>query len=271
MIEFKSIKRYQRKAEDVDRMVLEMFLAGVSTRRVKEVLEPILGEEEISATTVSKISKILDDMVFKFHNRRLKDEYEYLILDGLYLNAKSPVYKRRRCILVCYGIKENGKKELVDFYLTKKGESQESWEHFLNILYHRGLEGKNLVLAVIDGNRGLDNAVRFIYPLIKIQRCWVHKLRNVANKCPRKLQEEVIRGAREIYSAEGKNKALQAYKAWQDRWRDIVPDAVECLERDLEELLTFYSLPEGYWKKLRTTNIIERVFREVRRRARPMS
>lgn len=270
-IEFKIIRKYKQRAEDIDELVLEMFLSGVSTRRVKEVLEPILGEDSISATTVSKISKVLDAMVFKFHNRKLFDDYKYLILDGIYLNAKSPVYKRRRCVLVCYGIKENGRKELIDFYLTKKGESQDSWEHFLNRLYHRGLEGKNLKLVVIDGNKGLENALSFVYPNSLVQRCWVHKLKNVANKCPRKLQEDVISEAREIYSQEDKNSAIQSYKRWQGKWRSVVPKAVECLEEDLEELLNFYLLPKDYWKKLRTTNIIERVFREVRRRTRPMS
>lgn len=270
-VEFKTISRYKQRTKDVDEMISEMFLLGVSTHKVKEVVEPLLGERAISSTTVSNITKVLNKEVLKFHNRKLSDDYKYLILDGIYLNTKSPVYKKRRCILVAYGIKKDNKRELIDFYLTKKGESQISWEHFLGNLYYRGLEGKNLSLAVIDGNKGLYNAVMFVYPLAKIQRCWVHKLKNVANKCPRKIQEEVIKEARKIYLAEDKKSALQAYKEWQDKWRDTVPKAVECLENDLEELLNFYTLPKEYYQKLRTTNIIERIFREVRRRTRPMS
>ncbi len=224
----------------------------------------------VSSSTVSTITKELDWEVKRFHNRRIEDGYKYLILDGIYLNAKSPVRKKRRCVLVCHGISEDGKRELIDFYLTKKGESEEAWEYFLNGLYHRGLEGKRLRLVCIDGNKGLYNAVRFIYPEAKVQRCWVHKLKNVANRCPRRIQGEVIAGARKIYNASDKRGAMRAYREWAERWRDEVPEAVECLEDDLEELLNFYEEPEEWRKKLRTTNMIERVFREVRRRTRPM-
>lgn len=270
-ITFKTIERYKQRAKDIDRMVFDMFLHGVATRRVKEVLEPLIGANCISPTTVSNITKALDREVLKYHNRKIADEYKYLILDGIYIKTKSPVHKVKRCILVCYGIKGDGKRELIDFSLSKKGESQESWENFLNRLYHRGLEGKALQLISVDGNKGLYNAVRFVYPVAKIQRCWVHKLRNIANRCPRKIQEEVIKGARAIYNQEDRKSAKKAYKEWEGKWREKFPKVVECLEEDLEDLLSFYEEPKEYWKRLRTTNAIERVFREVRRRIRPMS
>jgi len=270
-IEFQTIEKYQQRTKDVDRIVKNMFLQGVSTRKIEEVLEPLWGRRAISSTTVSNITKALDKEVFKYHNRKLIDEYQYLLFDGIYLNCKSPVHKTRRCILVCYGIKKNGKRELIDFFLTKKGESQEAWEHFLNRLFHRGLEGKSLEMITIDGNKGLYSAVLFVYPNAGIQRCWAHKMRNIANKCPRKLQEEVIKGARAIYCQEDKNKAIQAYKRWHKTWKEKVPGAVKCLAEDIEDLLTFYEQPKEYWKRLRTTNPIERQFREVRRRTRPMS
>lgn len=270
-IEFETLPRYQQRTKDVDRIVKNMFLQGVSTRKVEEVLEPLWGRRAVSSTTVSNITKALDKEVFKYHNRRLKDEYQYLLFDGIYLNCKSPVHKARKCILVCYGIKKNGKRELIDFLMTKKGESQGAWENFLNRLYHRGLEGKLLEAITIDGNKGLYNVIELVYPNAKIQRCWAHKMRNIANKCPRKLQKEVTKDARAIYSQEDKNKAIQAYKRWNNKWKESVPEAVKCLEEDIEDLLTFYELPKAYWKKLRTTNPIERQFREVRRRTRPMS
>lgn len=270
-VEFETLPRYQQRTKDVDNIVKNMFLQGVSTRKVEEVLEPLWGRRAVSPTTVSNITKALDKEVFKYHNRKIKDEYQYLLFDGIYLNCKSPVHKTRRCILVCYGIKKNGKKELIDFLMTKKGESQGAWENFLNRLYHRGLEGKALEMATIDGNRGLYNAIELVYPNAKIQRCWAHKMRNIANKCPKKLQEEVIKDARAIYSQEDRNEAIQAYKRWHNQWKERVPKAAKCLEDDIEELLTFYDTPKAYWKKLRTTNPIERVFREVRRRTRPMS
>src|SRR3990167_5725290 len=114
----------------VDIPCKNMFLQGISTRKVEEALEPLWGSRAVSSTTVSNITKALDKEVFKYHNRKVKDEYQYLLFDGIYLNCKSPVLKARRCILVCYGIKKSGKRELIDFFLTKKGESQEAWEHF---------------------------------------------------------------------------------------------------------------------------------------------
>lgn len=120
--------------------------------------------------------------------------------------------------MVCYGIKENDTRELMDFHMTQKGESEKAWEDSLNRLYHRVLEGNLLEAVSIDGNKGLYNAIRFIYPETKIQRCWVHKLRNVANKCPRKIQEEVMKDARAMYEQEDRNKAIQAYKRWQEKW-----------------------------------------------------
>ncbi len=152
-VRFRTIPWYKQRTKDVDKSILEMFLAGVSTRRVKEVLKPLIGEDMISAGTVSEISKVLDKEVEEFHRREIKDEYEYLILDGIFLNAKSPIKKRRRCILVAYGIKEDGGKELIDFQVAAYGESENGWERFLNGLYYRGLEGEKLKLIVIDGNK----------------------------------------------------------------------------------------------------------------------
>jgi len=273
-IEFKMLKRYKRRTKDVDQLILGMFLNGVSTRRVEEVLTPLFGAGSVSAGLVSNITKVLDKHVEKFHNRKLEDKYEYLILDGIFLNARSPVYKKRRCILVAYGIWMEGnriKRELIDFQVAPFGESQNAWERFLNGLYVRGLEGKNLKLIAIDGNKGLRNAIDLVYPNALPQRCWKHKLTNVANKLPRKLRDICISEAGNIYNAEDYDSAIYEFKKWARVWRPIQPDAVKCLEDDLEELLNFYQCPEELRKKLRTTNIIERSFREVRRRTRPMS
>jgi transposase-like protein len=124
---------------------------------------------------------------------------------------------------------------------------------------------------VIDGNKGLRNAIELVYPGVDKQRCWAHKLRNVANKIPKKLQKLCINEARDIYGAGSYKEAVWNFKKWAKIWRPVVPEAVECLEEDIEGLLNFFGCPEEDWKRLRTTNIIERVFREVRRRTRPMS
>jgi len=270
-IRFKVLPRYIQRAPDVDKGVLEMFLAGVSTRRMEEVLEPLMGKGALSAGTVSRISKVLDIHVREFHRRQLRDDYLYLVLDGIYLKTKSPVHARRRCILVAYGIKADGTRELIDFKMTRLGESQAAWEGFLVSLKNRGLEGTNLKLVVVDGNQGLWNAVDLVWINVPRQRCWAHKLRNVSNNLSKKIQVLCISGARKIYCADSKTEAIQAFKKWVRLWKSIAPKAVECLERDFEDLIPFLECPKALRRKLRTTNVIEREFREVRRRTRPMS
>lgn len=270
-VSFKAFGRYQQRAGAVNELVADMFLSGVSTRKIKEVLKPLYGHNVISAATVSAITKVLDKEVQRYHLRPIVDNYQYLLMDGIYLKAKSPVSSRRRCILVVYGITADGVRELIDFRLARKGESQVAWECLLNSLRNRGLEGKHLRLISLDGGQGLINALGFIYPDAPIQRCWAHKLRNVANKLPKKLQKACTSQARDIYDAHSAWEATKAFKVWAKTWRPIAPEAVKCLEDSLEDLLRFYECPKIMWKKLRTTNIIERVFREVRRRTRPMS
>lgn len=262
---------YARRSPDLDQTVLNMFLAGVCTRRVKEVLSPLAGENAISSTTVSEITKLLDSHVQKFNGRVLTDDYLYLILDGIYIKMKSPIKSKRRCILVAYGIKANGRRELVAFRLANHGESQSAWEAFLNSLSLRGLQGSHLKLIVIDGNKGLANAAEVTYPSAKIQRCWAHKLRNAVQHVTKKQQLSFSLEASAIYNASSRSDALTAFKDLKKSWQKVAPKAVDCLEEDLESLLSFFSCPEFLWKKLRTTNVIERVFREVRRRIRPMS
>jgi len=145
------------------------------------------------------------------------------------------------------------------------------WWRFLNNLYRRGLIGESLGFVVTDGNPGLENAVDLVWSFAKRQRCWAHKLRNVAKYLRKKHLDICIREARAIYSANNKKEAERAYCKWEKKWVSIAPKAVKCIQKDLEELLNFYSCPKAIWVKLRTTNVIERAFREVRRRTRPMS
>jgi len=156
-------------------------------------------------------------------------------------------------------------------FRVAKSESERDWTVFLRSLYQRGLKGGSLKLIITDGAPGLLAALDMIYPDIDRQRCWVHKLRNVVNKSPRRYQAECLRGARGIYSASSYRKAVKCFKVWCQKWRDKVPKAVHCLEKDIEELLTFYKQDKKLWSKLRTTNAIERLFRELRKRTRPMT
>jgi len=270
-IKFKTIPRYRRRSRDVEKMIIEMFLAGVSTRRVKEVIKPLMGRKVISSQTVSNLAKELDRMVEEYHSREIEDRFKYLILDGIYLKVKSPIEVRSRCILVAYGIKEDGSRELIDYQLASKGESEGAWYKFLSSLYMRGLEGKRLKIITIDGNKGLRRAVELVYPVAKIQRCWVHKIRNVRAKIKKKDEEECMKGVKEIYLAENYNHAVYRFRIWKKKWKNKYSQAVKCIEEDLEELLAFFGTDEKDRIKIRTTNIIERVFREIRRRTRPMS
>lgn len=263
------IPRYQQRMNEVDTALMKIFLYGASTRLTGEALRPLLGDG-VSAQTISNIAKSLDEEVKKYHNRKLEDRYLYLFLDGIVLKTKTGFGTKKKVVLVVYGISVHGKRELIDFMVTKH-ESEKRWEGFLNNLYNRGLTGESLGLIVTDGNAGLENAVENIYPYVKRQRCWAHKLRNVSNYLKKRDQDKCIKEARAIYNAKNRKDAVKAYREWARRWSTIAPKAIQCIEKDLEELLNFYYCPKEIRVKVRTTNVIERAFREVRRRTRPMS
>lgn len=261
--------RYARRQPLVNRLILEMFVAGVATRRVGEVLEALLGDCP-SATTVSRVAKKLDARVRAFHHQPVQDRWRFLVLDGVRMSVKGACGLRKRIVLVVYGIDTEGRRELLDFLLAD-GESEAEWSALLQSLWSRGLKGASLELVITDGAPGLAGALRLVYPQARHQRCWVHKLRNVSNQVRRRDQQEVIAGARAIYQAATRREAIKAFRAWKRGWATLYPKAVACLEKDLEALLPCMDYPKYLRAKLRTTNAIERCFREVRRRTRPMS
>lgn len=265
------LRRFQRREPEVDRLIRQAFLRGISTREVGEVLEPVLGCRP-SAQTVSRIAQALDAQVRHFHWRLLDDDVRYLLLDGITMTVKHPGGVKKKLVLVAYGIRPDGSRVLLDFRLAT-AESTAQWSALggLEDLFRRGLQGTQLQLVVTDGCPGLHAALEIVYPRVARQRCWAHKLRNVAAKLPRKHQEACLRGAKRIYQAEHARQAGQRFRRWAGEWRSVAPKAVRCLEEDLEELLAFYACPEQDWRTVRTTNAIERAFREVRRRTRPMS
>lgn len=263
------LPRYQRRQQGVNRLVREMFLSGVSTRKVQEVLEPLLGAG-VSAQTVSRITRSLDAEVQCFHRRPLEDRYCYLVLDGITLKVKGVTGVKKRLVLCAYGITPEGHRELLSFRQAP-AESETQWEAFLRDLYDRGFHGKALELVTTDGCPGLHRALDTVYPYVPRQRCWAHKLRNLAAKLPRTHQEPCLQGAKGISQAETQREARTRFRQWAGCWRPLAPKAVTCLEHDLEELLPFLDCPQAHWRKVRTTNAIERAFREVRRRTRPMS
>ena len=263
------LKRFARRVLPVERMILLAFLLGLSPRKVGQALLPILGEP-ISPSTVSEIAKQLDRAVEAYHQRKLSDTYEVLLLDGLVLKRKTGVGTQKRTVLVALGIKSDGKKEVIDFRQVRS-ESQSACEGFLNSLYQRGLQGQNLKLMVVDGGKGLDAALALVYGHVPVQRCWAHKTRNVLNYVKRADQQAVKKDLQRISHAQTLRQAQHAAQRFVRRWQSPYPKATACLSQTLSELLAFLriatSLPHS---ALRTTNAIERRFREVRRRTRPM-
>lgn len=267
-------EHYQRRQETVNTVICNAFLRGISTREVAGVLKPIL-DTNISASAVSRITKSLNTQVKAFHQRKLLDEYQFLFLDGIAISVKGALKAKKILVLVAYGITVFGKKELISFRIAHS-ESNNACEGFLNDLFQRGLEGKNLKLIITDGSKGFINAVDLAYPHAKHQRCWVHKLRNCTKHLKKCDTQDFKTAARNIYNASSHREAVAAFKNLRKHWSGNYPQVVELIEQDLDSLLAFLEIPikEQYRKfirrQIRTTNIIERSFREVRRRTRPM-
>ena len=263
------VEAYQRRTAEVDSMLQQVFLRGVSTRQTGAVLEALCGHS-LSATSVSRLTRSLEEQARRFHIRELQDRYRYLLLDGVYLRVRQADGVKRRVVLCAYGIAANGERELIDFQLARS-EGQRAWEGFLNSLFQRGLIGKELQLITTDGGLGLHAALEVIYPRVALQRCWAHKIRNLTDKMPRALLSQCRRGLRPIYDAVDRAAALAAFRRWEARWKGRAPKVVRCLKADLDQLLACYACPIEHRIKVRTTNVIERCFREVRRRVRPMT
>ena len=240
---------------------------GVSTRQTGRALAALL-DEAVSAATVSAVCKVLDQAVEHYHRRALSDRYEYLLLDGVSVRLRLVGAVQRRMVLCAYGITAEGERELIDFLIVK-AEGEDTWKTFLLNLYRRGLSGENLRLVATDGQKGAARAIAFVWPRAAHQRCWAHKLRNVANRLKRS-QQSCVEEARAIYQAGNRQQAIKEFRAWKARWINQASEAVRCLQSDLEPLLEFFECPRAMWKKLRTTNAIERLFVEVRRRIRTM-
>jgi putative transposase len=215
------LPRYQRRQQDVNELVLEAFLRGISTRQVGGVLEHLLGEC-YSSQTISNITRQLDHAVAQFHRRALRDDYVYLFLDGIALKMRDLSAKvRRRMLLVAYGVLPNGKREILDYHFAH-GESEAAWLEFLHGLFLRGLEGEHLQLIVTDGGKGLRAALPVVFPQVPIQLCCAHKMRNIAAKVGRH-DGACVAEASAIYRASSRNEALKALRQWKQHWEQRRP------------------------------------------------
>lgn len=280
------LEAYKRRSQTVDQLIMACFVLGMSTRKVSTALLSLLGEK-VSASTVSEVAKKLDHAVRQYHERKVGDGYRFLFFDGVVLKQKGAAKVQKKIILCAYGITWEGKKEMIDFLLATS-ESQNAWEGFLRDLYGRGLEGKRCDLITTDGGNGLRNALEVVYPRIPRQHCWAHKTRNVLDKAKKTDWEKVKKDLRRISHAKNRQAATQAFWSFCQKYRKAYPGAVKSLESEIEDLLSFYQVKlsakerQGLnakevqkaqmvlWKKIRTTNLIERAFKEVKRRTRPM-
>jgi len=265
----KLFARYARRCRSVDKVLLACFCLGLSTRKAASVLAPVLGEK-VSASTISRIARDLDQEVKLYHGRALEDKYQYLFFDGVVLKSKGALKVQKKILLCAFGITVEGRHEMIDFY-PAASESGPCWEAFLRDLYKRGLKGSRCELMATDGGTGLHQALQIVYPKIVLQRCWAHKTRNILDKVKKKDQLAVKKALNRISHAANRREAAKAYWRFSSRWTKAYPRAVACLKKDFDQLLSFFQIKNSQlWSRLRTTNLIERAFREVRRRTRPM-
>ena len=258
------IGRYQRRTRDIDLAIMELYLAGVNTRRIKKALRPLLGNAELSASTVSRIVSALKEHFETWRKRSLAEEdMRYLYLDGFSVKVRVAGRCSRVSILAAVGVNGKGEKKLMGLWL-KGSESAQAWSDALEDMIGRGLKAP--LLVIIDGGKGLRRAVEECWPKTAIQRCTVHKLRNLLAILPKRAHKELKTDYRRIINAFSLSQAREAYKNFTGRWRSRSPEVVKSLAEAGTELLTFYYFPDTQWRSLRSTNVIERLYGEFRRR-----
>jgi putative transposase len=269
--EFKTqiIARSKRYEDDLRQDLCLMFLTGVSTRSLSMITSRLIGRK-LSATEVSNANKEMIEGVEQWRSRDLSGEpMKYLFVDGVCFSMRIDGSIETVSVLVVIGITEGGQKMVLALQSGDK-ESASSWRELFADLKRRGLNGQNILLGVMDGLPGLERIFKEEFPKAKVQRCQVHVARNVLAKVPRKLKQAVADGMRNIFYASTKEKAKEFFFEFKQRWEKELPSAVKCLENSLEACLTFFNFPEEEWISLRTTNIIERLNKEFKRRTKPM-
>lgn len=265
----KLFDHYARRAESVNEAIGTLFLNGISTRKLERIAKELLGTD-VSSSTVSRVAgEISAKDCLQFQEKALKDEYRFLFLDGISAHIRE-IGVEKGVLLCAVALKHDGTKEVIGARLAD-AESEKDWTSFLIDMKTRGLTGRNLELVTTDGGPGCIAALRTIYPYKKRQRCIAHKLRNMSSKLKLNVKGACMKGASAIFGAENRTEAIRRFNAWKTEWQVLAESAVRCLEKDLPECLIYMDFEKEVWRKIRTTNVIERTFREVRRRTRPMS
>jgi len=259
------LEAWQRRSKLLEETIPLLYVEGLSTRDFKRALKPLWGKSGLSRSSVSRANKALKEAFNNWRRRDLsREDIIYLFLDGIYLGVRGNS-RGKEAVLVAHAITREGKRVVLHLSLGGR-ESTESWKGVLNDLVERGLRRPQLI--TIDGNPGLLKAIRDVWPEAARQRCAVHRIRNVLARVPKKRQDEVRKAVHRIFYAACLDDARDEAREFLSRYSREFPTACETLSRHLEECLTFYRFPERHWKHIRTSNVIERSFKEVKRRTR---
>lgn len=257
-------ERYQRSEKALVSALAEMYIQGVSTRKVKAITEELCGYK-FSASSVSGVVTRLDEQLSQFATRHLEEGFAYLILDARYEKVRESGSIRSRAVLVAIGIDWDGRRQVLGVDLANR-ESASSWKDFLFSLRQRGLKGVEMVVS--DDHAGLRKAIAEVLPEAVWQRCYVHFLRNALDYLPRKGDDDCLRELRWLYDRRDVNEARKDLAGWLKRWQEKYPKLCAWVEENIEETLSFYSLPHGHHKHLKSTNMLERLNEEIKRRTR---
>lgn len=265
-----SILPKRRQYEDaVAKDLSVMFLAGISTRSLSMISKHLIGRR-ISHAEISNANRDLTEAVEKWRTRDLsKEEIRYLFLDGVNFDMRISGSIEKVSVLVVIGISVKGHKMVLSLQAGDK-ESAPAWRELFKDLKSRNLDRSKIVLGIMDGLPGLEKVFIEEFPKARTQRCQVHVARNVLAKVPKKIKKDVVDDLRAIFYASSKNKALDFFNNFKSKWEQDIPSAVKTLERSLEPCLTYLEFPDEEWISLRTSNIIERLNKEFKRRSKPM-
>jgi len=265
-----SILPKRRQYEDaVAKDLSVMFLAGISTRNLSMISKHLIGRK-ISHAEISNANRDLTEAVEKWRTRDLsKEEIKYLFIDGVNFDMRVSGSIEKVSFLVVIGVSPKGHKMVLALQSGDK-ESAPTWRELFKDLKNRNLDGSKVLLGVMDGLPGLEKVFMEEFPEAKTQRCQVHVARNVLAKVPKKIKKDVADDLRSIFYASSRKKALDFFNGFKSKWEQHVPSAVKTLERSLDSCLTYLEFPEEEWISLRTSNIIERLNKEFRRRSKPM-
>ncbi len=259
------IERYRRRESSVEEALIEMYLAGVSVRRVEDISEALWGSR-VSASTISDLNQKAYVHIEEWRQRPLSGKYPYVYVDGIYLKRNWGGEFENVSILVAIGVDEDGYREVIGAAEGMK-EDKESWRSFLVWLKERGLDGVRLIVG--DKNLGMCESVHEVFPDAKYQRCTVHFYRNIMSSVPRNRLREVTMMLKAIHAQESKDAARRKAKEVVEQLHAMkLHEAAKKVEKGIEETLTYMDFPSQHWSKIRTNNVIERMNREIRRRTR---